>query len=158
MSRDQPGHAGAKIGHIINVSSLAGLLGLPFSGIYSATKFAVEGLSESLRHELRPFGVQVCLVEPGDIATDLPANRRYTGASDGPYSPALARMKAAQDKDEAAAPPPDLVAQRIETILATHHPVLRHVVGKLGQTIVVPLKRWLPQRLFERILRLALGI
>ena len=63
-------------GYIINISSLAGVLGLPFSGLYSASKFALEGMTESLRLELRSFGVCVVLIEPGDFNTQLPANRR----------------------------------------------------------------------------------
>lgn len=147
-------------GMIVNISSLAGLLGLPFSGLYSASKFAVEGLSESLRHELRPFGVTVAMIEPGDIATNLPANRRMVAAATdaSPYAAALARMKTAQDADEAKAPPPDLVVRQLLKIVDQRHPPLRSVAGGAGQTIVVPLKRFLPQRLFERVLRLATGI
>lgn len=147
-------------GHIVNIGSLAGLLGLPFSGIYSASKFAVEGLSESLRHELRPFGIKVCLIEPGDIDTSLPANRRYTPETPASshYAAALAKVAAAQAADEAKAPPPDLVARKLERLLNAKSPMLRHVVGAPGQTIVVPLKRFLPQRAFELVLRQALGI
>ena len=54
-------------GHIITVSSLAGLVPVPFWGQYNASKFAVEGLMQTLRHEVRPFGIQVALVEPGNI-------------------------------------------------------------------------------------------
>ena len=66
-------------GMIINVSSLAGIVGVPFAGPYAASKFAVEGMTEALRHELRPFGVRVCLLEPGDIDTNLPVNRQLAG-------------------------------------------------------------------------------
>src|SRR5262249_37091501 len=65
-------------GHIVNISSLAGLVGLPFSGFYSASKFALEGLSESLRLETKRFGIRVVLVEPGDFSSNFPAKRRLT--------------------------------------------------------------------------------
>jgi short-subunit dehydrogenase len=56
-------------GYIVNISSLADIVGLPFSGLYCASKFALEGMSESLRLETRPFGIHVVLVEPGDFRT-----------------------------------------------------------------------------------------
>lgn len=146
-------------GHLVTISSLAGILGLPFSGLYSASKFALEGLHESLRFELRPFGVRVVLIEPGDFDTALPANRRRTQAS-GPqsaYRAAFEASQTAQAADEAKAPRPERVARLLERILAQRQPKLRHVVGAPGQTIVVPLKRLLPQAWFEAVLRAATG-
>ena len=147
-------------GTIINVSSLAGILGVPFAGPYAASKFAVEGMTEALRHELRPFGVRVCLLEPGDIDTNLPANRRLVGGdtTSGPYADAYARYAANQARDEANCPGPDIVARRIAKILNAGNPPLRHVVGKFDQRVVVPAKKLLPQRLFEAAVRQAIGI
>jgi NAD(P)-dependent dehydrogenase (short-subunit alcohol dehydrogenase family) len=68
-------------GHIVNISSLGGGFGMPFSGIYSASKFAVEGLSESLRFETRCMGIRVALVQPGDTQSNLPLKRREAQAS-----------------------------------------------------------------------------
>jgi len=146
-------------GTIINVSSLAGIFGVPFAGPYSASKFAVEGMTEALRHELRPFGVRVCLLEPGDIDTNLPVNRRLVGGdtTSGPYAAAYARYAASQDKDEANCPGPEIVARRIAKILNAGNPPLRHVVGKIDQRVVVPAKKFLPQRLFEAVVRQAIG-
>ena len=147
-------------GYIINISSLAGVLGLPFSGLYSASKFALEGMSESLRHETRRFGIKVVLVEPGDFDTDLPATRKTVAAATthDVYKEAFARFKAQQEKDEAAASTPEPVARLIEKILQTPNPKARYSVGMLGQRIVIPLKRYLPQRLFEAALVRALGL
>jgi NAD(P)-dependent dehydrogenase (short-subunit alcohol dehydrogenase family) len=147
-------------GHIVNISSLAGVLGLPFSGLYSASKFALEGMSESLRLETRRFGIHVVLVEPGDFRTQLPAARRQTAASlaSGVYRAAFEKVKVQQDKDEAAAPTPEPVARLVARILETPKPRLRYTVGMPGQRIVVPLKRVLPQRLFEALLVRALGL
>ena len=66
-----------RTGVIINISSLAGLFGLPFQGLYSASKFALEGLTESLRLETRAFGIFVVLVEPGDVRTAITNNRVF---------------------------------------------------------------------------------
>ena len=146
-------------GHIVNVSSLAGVIGLPFSGLYSASKFALEGMTESLRHESRPFGIRVVLVEPGDFRSDLAATRRIaSGAAANPaYREAFARFRAQQEKDEAGAPTPEPVARLVERILADPNPRLRYSAGMLGQRVVIPAKRWLPQRLFEWTLIRVLG-
>lgn len=147
-------------GHIINISSLAGVLGVPFSGLYSASKFALEGMTESLRLELRPFGVSVVLIEPGDFNTQLPARRlvaRESETSDV-YQKNFTRFKNAQEKDESKAPSPEPVAFLVERILSTGAPRLRYTVGMVGQRIVVPLKRFLPQRLFEWTLCKVLGL
>ncbi len=147
-------------GRIINISSLAGVLGVPFSGIYSASKFAVEGMTESLRLETRHFGIHVSLIEPGDFDTGLPAARRMTRASTTStvYGDFLANIKSAQDRDEAVAPTPDAVARLVARILDARSPKLRYRVGRLAQLIVVPLKRFLPQRWFEWILTRALAL
>ena len=147
-------------GHIINISSLAGVLGLPFSGLYSASKFALEGMTESLRLETRRFGVRVVLIEPGDFRTQLPAKRRIASASEtnDAYREAFTRFKASQDKDEAKAPTPEPVAHLVERILCSDSPSARYSIGMLGQRIVVPLKRLLPQRVFEWALSRVLGL
>jgi len=147
-------------GHIINVSSLAAVVGLPFSGLYSASKFALEGMTESLRHETRPFGIQVVLVEPGDFRTAITSKRRTTRASEthAAYGEEFARFKVKQDQDEAQAPDPQGVADLIESILKNPRPRLRYTVGMMGQRIVVPLKKFLPQSLFEWLFRRVVGL
>lgn len=147
-------------GTIVNISSLAAVFGAPFSGLYSASKFALEGMSEALRLEVRQFGIKVVLIEPGDHDSELPM-RRTTAAEatrNPAYADAFARSKAAQAKDEATAPGPDGVARLVERVLALRHPPLRHTVGMATQRIVSPLKRFLPQRLYEFVLRSALGL
>src|SRR6202012_5950562 len=67
-----------RAGTIINMSSLAGRIALPFQGFYSATKFAIEAYTEALRMEVRPFGITVSMIEPGDFATSFTANSRMT--------------------------------------------------------------------------------
>jgi NAD(P)-dependent dehydrogenase (short-subunit alcohol dehydrogenase family) len=155
-----PGMRAQGSGHIINVSSLAGVLGLPFSGLYSASKFALEGMTESLRHETRRFGIRVALIEPGDFQSDLAATRRTArgAAANDAYREALARFQAQQEKDEAAAPTPEPLGPLVERILADPSPRLRYSAGMLGQRVVIPLKRLLPQSLFEWALIRVLGL
>lgn len=147
-------------GAIVNISSLSGLFGTPFSGLYSASKFAVEGMSEALRFETRQLGIRVVLIEPGDHASALAARRRIVAdASTNPaYRDAFERFKAAQEKDEAKAPPPERVAQLVAKVLAMSSPAPRYTVGMPGQRIVAPLKRFLPGRWFERVVGAAMGV
>ncbi|MBS0550041.1 MAG: SDR family oxidoreductase, partial [Proteobacteria bacterium] len=146
-------------GLIVNVSSLAGVFGSPFSGLYSASKFAVEGMSEALRLEVARFGIRVVLVEPGDHDSALPA-RRATVAdarSNLAYAEAFARSNARQARDEAHAAKPEKVARLVVRLLDMRDPKMRYTVGRRDQRMVAPLKRFLPSRLYERILRGALG-
>jgi NAD(P)-dependent dehydrogenase (short-subunit alcohol dehydrogenase family) len=147
-------------GHIVQISSLAGVIGLPFSGLYSASKFALEGMTESLRLETRRFGIHVAMIEPGDFQSNLPATRRTAAAcaANEAYRDAMARACAQQAKDEANAPPPAAIAQLVERIINDPNPRLRYSVGMLEQRIVIPLKRYLPHRVLEFILVKALGL
>jgi NAD(P)-dependent dehydrogenase (short-subunit alcohol dehydrogenase family) len=149
-----------KRGHIVNISSLSGVFGTPFSGLYSASKFAVEGMSEALRFETRKLGIRVVLIEPGDHRSALAATRRTVKAAitNAAYRDAFARFKANQEKDEANAPPPDAVAKLVAKVLADLYPKPRYTVGLLGQRIVVPLRRLLPGKLFEAIVGKAIGL
>src|SRR5580692_7808968 len=147
-------------GHIVNISSLAGIIGLPFSGLYSASKFALEGVSESLRMECRPFGVRVVLVEPGDFRTNITIRRRTVQAAETneAYRAAFDHCKKKQDQDEANARTPEAVARLVARILSNPNPRTRYAVGMFTQTMVVPLKRILPQRVFEWMARQAFGM
>jgi NAD(P)-dependent dehydrogenase (short-subunit alcohol dehydrogenase family) len=133
-------------GYIVNISSLADIVGLPFSGLYCASKFALEGMSESLRLETRPFGIHVVLVELGDFRTQITAKRCVAEASqNSPYRTAFDKFKRKQDQDEAAEPTPEPVARQVDRILSHRRPKARYTVGMLGQRIVAPLKRLLPR-------------
>jgi NAD(P)-dependent dehydrogenase (short-subunit alcohol dehydrogenase family) len=147
-------------GHIVNISSLAGLVGIPFSALYSASKFAVEGLSEALRLEVRRHGIHVVLIEPGDFDSKLAARRRTVKAADAnpAYRAAFAAFKANQARREAKAPTPEPIARLVARILDDAAPRARYSIGMPGQRIVVPFKRFAPGRLFETIMRVALGV
>ncbi len=147
-------------GHIVNISSLGGVFGMPFSGLYSASKFAVEGLSEAMRLETRRFGIRVVLIEPGDFASRLALKRRTAEAAarNPAYGEVFRRYQARQAKDEAKAPTPEAAAALVAKILADPSPKPRYSVGMIDQRIVIPLKRLLPGRLFEAILRRAMGV
>lgn len=146
-------------GHIVNISGLAGVVALPFAAHYSASKFAVEGLSESLRLEARSFGVKVALVEPGYTRTSLKDKRRIAGASrNGVYASAFDNFLHNNDEMQAAGISPGAVAALVEGILNDPHPKTRYTVGRFKQRLIPPLRRMLPQRMFEWVLSRAIGV
>jgi NAD(P)-dependent dehydrogenase (short-subunit alcohol dehydrogenase family) len=108
-----PGMRERRSGHVITLRSLAGLVPVPFWGQYNASKFAVEGLMETLRHELRPFGIQVAMVEPGNIKTPLYARPQTAGMD--VYAGPRGRSFRAMAEYERKAPGPDVVARSPRT-------------------------------------------
>ncbi len=138
-------------GTIINISSLGGRIGLPYQGLYSATKFAVEGLSEALRMEVRQFGIDVTLIEPGDICTTFTDNRRYTEGSmdSSPYRIGIERTMMVVERDERAGSSPKRVANLVVRILARRSLKARYSTGGLSQRGAAFLKQVAPGRFFE---------
>ncbi len=147
-------------GRIVLISSLGGLLGLPFQAFYSASKFALEGYGEALAYEVAPFGVSVTLVEPGNVRTDFTASRRdaVPPAGPDPYGAAAARAVGKMAADEAAGVPPGDVAAAVHRVLGAARPPRRVTVGKREERVGVAAKRLLPFRLFERAARGSLGV
>lgn len=89
-------------GTVVNISSIGRRIELPFQGLYSASKFALEGLTEALRMEVKPFGVHVVLVEPGDMRTSVTAQRRLVVGGEGdPHRERFARALRQVERDEA---------------------------------------------------------
>jgi NAD(P)-dependent dehydrogenase (short-subunit alcohol dehydrogenase family) len=136
----------ARSGHIVTVSSLAGLVPVPFWGFYNASKFAVEAYMETLRHELRPFGIRVAMVEPGAIHTPFYEAARASAMPD--YAPwrdrALKTMAGFAEK----APAPDVVAEVVVRLLASRNPPLRSRITR--EASLFPFLRWLlPAAAFE---------
>ncbi len=136
-------------GHIVNVSSISGRMALPGLGAYATSKFALEGLSEALHHEVAPFGIRVCLVEPGPYKTDIfGRNRRMaegaaTAAADDPYAGRAARLLELTERATAAAGDPSEVAVRIADLCQQQRPALRHPLGR-GSRLRLMALTWLP--------------
>lgn len=147
-------------GHIINMSSLAGHVPLPFQGFYSASKFALEAYSEALRMELRPFGISVSMIEPGDFATGFTANRRMTAASTAasPYHGDCARAIARMARDEQANADLSPVVRAVRTILGTPRPAIRYPRATPVQRAFVAVRPFLPHTLAEFLVRDAYGL
>jgi NAD(P)-dependent dehydrogenase (short-subunit alcohol dehydrogenase family) len=140
-----------RAGTIVNVSSLAGLISQPFVGLYCATKFAVEGMTEALRMELRPFGIHVVMIEPGDTRTGFTANRRPTQASQAasPYADNMQRTLAVIEHDEETGSSPEAVARLLEHILRSRSPRLRYPIASAFQRFAAAARKLMPGGLFE---------
>ena len=143
-----------RTGHIVNMSSLGGLVTVPFQGMYCASKYALEAYTQALRMEVRPFGIQVAMIEPGDFATGFTAHRRMTAAST-PGSPYAARCRsavAAMAEDESATTDIGPVVRAAIDALESDRPPLRYPVASRLQLALVRLRHLLPQRLYEKLM------
>lgn len=137
-------------GLIINMSSIGGIIGLPCQGIYSASKFAVEGLSEALYKELSMSAIKVVLIEPGDFKTEFAANRQTIKTKN--TADHFQRTMNVIAHDEQNGQPPLKIAHLIEKIINTPKPRLRYAVGAPDQKLSIFLKKILPNRWFDRII------
>ena len=147
-------------GRVVLISSIGGIVGIPFQSFYSASKFAMEGYGESLAYEVAPFGIQVTLVEPGNVRTDFTQSRRDVPGpgGDDPYREATAKAVGTMIEDEANGVPPADVAAAVQRVLEAGRPPRRVSVGKFDERIGIMGKRLLPYRLFERAAKGSLGV
>jgi NAD(P)-dependent dehydrogenase (short-subunit alcohol dehydrogenase family) len=143
-------------GRIINIGSIGGLLAIPYQGFYSASKFALEGLTEALRLEVRQFGIHATVIEPGDHRTALTKNRTVTAESkpDSPYHERFQRAVGKMAADEQNGPDPAGVARVVLKVLESRDPRLRYTTGPAIQRAAVLLKRIAPYWLIERVMDL----
>jgi NAD(P)-dependent dehydrogenase (short-subunit alcohol dehydrogenase family) len=142
-------------GRIINVSSLSGRIAFPLLSAYAATKHALEGFSESLRWEVEPFGIDVCLVEPGNFKTPLYFENQRRGRNvsmEGPYATINATVEQLVIEEADRAPPPDIVGKAIARLISDGAPKFRSVIGMDARTLVT-LRRMVPDRLFASGIR-----
>ncbi len=149
-------------GRIVMVSSVVGRVANPFSGAYSSSKFALEGLSDALRREVRPWGIKVILVEPGPIATEFGKRARNGSESkllskDSPYAPYYEK-----ELDKTVVPPrmfwgPSTVAEAIRDAIENKKPCTRYPVHWVAWLMPF-LDRILPTSLLDRIMGMRHGL
>ncbi|WP_373513653.1 SDR family oxidoreductase [Persicitalea sp.] len=140
-------------GLILNISSIAAEMGLPFRGVYSASKASLEILTESLSIELREFNIRVCSLLPGDIATSINQNRLVVNLrEDSVYAKRFAKIHRQINEEVRQAAQPIVIARKVAWIIGQKNPELHYTVGPFIQKSAILLRRILPQRGFERLL------
>jgi NAD(P)-dependent dehydrogenase (short-subunit alcohol dehydrogenase family) len=144
-------------GRIINLSSVLGLIPAPYSALYASTKHAVEGYSESLDHELRPFGIRVVLVEPAYTRTSFDDNLASPDRLLDIYDSARAGMKGVLQHAMTRGDAPDVVAATILQAATAAVPKRRYAAGKMARTVTL-LRRFVPESAFDKSLRKQNGL
>lgn len=148
-----------RFGLIVNISSLLGVMSLPFQGIYCATKHAVEGMSASLSMEVKPFGIRVVLIQPGDFKSNFTKNRLIPAVSQETteYARNFQRAKDVLEAEELNGPDPIAIAELLESVIRKESPGLRYKVGKTLQTTGAHLKNFMPDSWFEKLMMYMYG-
>ena len=143
-------------GRIVNISSMGGKIYEPLGGWYHATKFAVEGLSDSLRLELKPFGIDVVVIEPGGIRTEWSgiASEKLLATSGSTAYASQAEHLARILGNERLQSSPDVVAAAISRAASARRPKIRYVVGSGARPLLIA-HRLLSDRMFDRFLTFA---
>ena len=144
-----------KNGRIINISSIAGIMGIPYQGLYSVSKFGIEGYSETLALEVAKFNIKVVLVEPGDFQTGFTASRIISEATlnSETYGESFKKTLEIIEKEENNGLKPIVLAKKINSIINKKHPRFRYPVANFEQRLSILAKKLLPARLFHKILR-----
>lgn len=148
-----PQMRGQGSGTIINITSIAGYMGLPYRGIYSASKGALELATEALRMETKDFGIRFANLAPGDFATNIAAGRYHAPVLDGsPYKEPYGNTLKAMDEHVDQGGDPVEVAQKVWQIITSDSPKIHYKVGQPMQKFSIVLKRLLPDKVYEKML------
>ncbi len=140
-------------GLIINITSIAGYMGLPFRGIYSASKGALEIITEAFRMELKDFNIEMTNVAPGDFATNIAAGRYHAPVlEDSPYKEKYGHSLKMMDEHVDEGNDPKEMAEAIFRIIETKSPKIHYKVGAFMQKFSIVLKRILPDKMYEKLL------
>ena len=140
-------------GLIINITSIAGYMGLPYRGIYSASKGALELLTEAFRMELKDFNIHMTNVAPGDFATNIAAGRYHAPLlEDSPYKTPYSNTLELMNTHVSSGSNPDMMAKAILKIMETKNPKAHYKVGEFMQKFSIVLKRILPDKVYEKLL------
>jgi len=153
-------------GRVVFLSSIGGLNANPYMSPYHASKFGIEGVGDALRQEMRQFGVEVSLVEPGSVATPIwdkgkdsadAIRDRLTPQDERLYGDKVARMSKVLEKIGARGVPPEKVAEAIGHALTAQRPKTRYLVGSDARMTLL-MRRLLPDRIRDRIVARAAGL
>lgn len=142
-----------KTGLIINVTSIAGYMGLPYRSIYSSSKGALELITEALRMEVKSFGIHITNVAPGDFATNIAAGRYHAPVVKGSaYETTYGNTLKEMDSHVDSGSNPNQMAEVIYKIITTSNPKIHYKVGAFMQKFSIVLKRILPDKVYEKML------
>ena len=142
-----------KSGLIINVTSIAGYMGLPYRGIYSASKGALEFITEALRMEVKSFCIQITNVAPGDFATNIASGRYHAPVIKGSaYEVSYGESLRTMDEHVDGGSNPNEMAEAVYNIIQTPNPNIHYKVGAFMQKLSIVLKRILPDKVYEKML------
>lgn len=140
-------------GLIINITSIAGYMGLPYRGIYSASKGALEITTEAFRMELGQFNIKMTNIAPGDFATNIAAGRYHAPVKEGsPYKKAYSNTLRLMNEHVDAGQDPNLMAKKVLQVIQEKDPQIHYKVGNFLQKFSIALKRALPDKVYERML------
>ena len=142
-----------KSGLILNITSIAGYMGLPYRGIYSASKAALEITTEAFRMEVKPFGVHMANIAPGDFATSIAAGRYHVPVlDDSPYRKVYGNSLNTMNEHVDQGEDPIQMAEKVYEIICADNPRIHYKVGATLQKFSIVLKRILPDKWYERML------
>jgi NAD(P)-dependent dehydrogenase (short-subunit alcohol dehydrogenase family) len=152
-------------GRIVNISSIGGRVAIPMVGPYAASKFALEGMSDSLRRELRPWGIHVALIEPGAVATPIwgrSAGEAEAMLAEAPpelierYGDVIEAIRNESEKNKTEGVPPQDVADAVAHALTASKPKTRYLVGRDAK-MRAPMAKVMPDRVMDAAIGRALG-
>jgi NAD(P)-dependent dehydrogenase (short-subunit alcohol dehydrogenase family) len=142
-----------KSGTIINVTSIAGYMGLPYRGIYSATKGALELVTEATRMEVKNFGIDIVTIAPGDFATNIAAGRYHTPVfENSAYKKSYQENLDLIDAHVDSGMNPIEMAKTVFKVIHTKNPKVHYKVGGFMEKFSIILKRVLPDKIYEKLL------
>jgi len=140
-------------GTIINVTSIAGYMGLPYRGIYSATKGALDLVSEAIRMEVKEFGIQIATIAPGDVATNIAAGRYHTPVfENSAYKEKYQVNLDLMDSHVDSGMNPIKMAEQIYDVIILKQPNVHYKVGTFMEKFSIVLKKILPSKRYEKLL------
>ena len=140
-------------GLIINITSIAGYMGLPYRGVYSAGKGALEVITEAIRMEIKDFNIRMANIAPGDFATNIAAGRFHAPVKeDSPYKEKYGSVLKAIDEDVNKGNDPRVVAEMVYKVIQSKNPKIHYKVGAFIQKFSIVLKRILPDKYYEKML------
>lgn len=140
-------------GLIINITSIAAYMGLPYRSVYSASKGALQLITEGLRMEVKPFGIHISTVAPGDFATNIAAGRYHAPLNPAsPYNSKYAATLKMMDEHVDTGSDPEQMAKAVHQIITARLPSVHYKVGLPMQKFSIVLKRLLPDKLYEKML------